>query len=201
MNNTELRKQKYKCRKSFQYLIKYLVAAIFLLQITFSNSAFGQSTNDWDAILTGKWMYDLNPSPFVSLYKMSYFLDDTGNKKTVSSILKEARINIDSMPYAQIEFNNNIYLATKKKVKDNIRLFKVLKETDDFFILCSEEDSICECKANTFIYYKPKLKLQRIQRPFSFSLKRNLIKRLNDLELSYPEDYEEMSFCQLLENI
>src|SRR5690554_3339112 len=184
-----------------RFLVKLIVYFSFLVLVTIPHNALAQSNSDWNAITTGKWMYDLNSSPFVSLYRMSYFLDDSGNKKTVSSILKEARINIDSIPYAQIEFNKNIYLATKKSQKGNIRLFKVLKETDSLFILCSEEDAICECKANTFIYYKPKLKLQRIQRPFSFSLKRNLLKRLNDMGIDKPDDYGNLSFCEIIEEL
>lgn len=184
-----------------RFLVKLIVYFSFLVLVTIPHNALAQSNSDWNAITTGKWMYDLNPSPFVSLYKMSYFIDDSGNKKNVSSILKEAGINIDSIPYTQIKFNKNIYLATKKNEKGNIRLFKVLKETDNLFILCSEEAPKCECKANTFIYYKPKLKLQRIQRPFSFSLKRDLLKRLDDMGIDKSGNYDNLSFCEIIEEL
>lgn len=97
--------------------------ALILLFFVFQSS-FSQTKDDWNTVSTGKWMYELNPSPFVSLYKMNYFIDDSGNKKSIKQILKEENINMDTLPYAQFNFKNNLYLATKKSKNSEVRFFK-----------------------------------------------------------------------------
>lgn len=174
--------------------------ALILLFFVFQSS-FSQTKDDWNTVSTGKWMYELNPSPFVSLYKMNYFIDDSGNKKSIKQILKEENINMDTLPYAQFNFKNNLYLATKKSKNSEVRFFKIIKENTDFFILCNQESEICDCKSGTFLYLKSTQKLQRIQKPFSFSLKRNLISRLVDYNIHIPVDYENKDFCELLKEL
>lgn len=106
----------------------------FILLFFVFKSSYAQTKDDLNTISTGKWMYDLNPSPFVTLYKMNYFIDDSGNKKTIEQVLKDEDINIDSLPYAQIDFNDNLYLVTKKSKNNTLRFFKIIKETPDYFI-------------------------------------------------------------------
>lgn len=160
----------------------------------------GQSQSDFNSISTGSWMYDLNPSPFVNLYKMDYFEDDDGNKKSIKDILANEDIRIDDLPYIVFNYQEKSFFALKKK-NDELRLFKVLSIHDDFFILCNRDDSFCDCKSETFLYFKPESKLQRIQRPFSFSLKRNLVKRLDDFGIAVPSHNEEMNFCDMLKSL
>lgn len=177
---------------------------IFLLiSFTFilTQSSIAQSKDDWVAISTGNWMYDLNSSPFVSLYKMGYFIDDDGNKKNLTEILSEQNINLDTVPYAIIHFKEKNFLALKKKQNGEIKMFKILKEHSDFFILCNQDDSLCRCRSGTYLYYRPNFKLQRIEKPFSFSLKKNLIDRLKYFNIELPLNYNIMTFCELLETI
>ncbi len=173
----------------------------FILLFFVFKSSYAQTKDDLNTISTGKWMYDLNPSPFVTLYKMNYFIDDSGNKKTIEQVLKDEDINIDSLPYAQIDFNDNLYLVTKKSKNNTLRFFKIIKETPDYFILCNQESEMCDCKSGTFFYLKSQHKLQRIQRAFSFSLKRDLISRLKDNNIPVPINHDNKNFCEILKEL
>jgi len=110
-------------------------------------------------------------------------------------------ISIDSLPYLIVDYNEDKFFLFKKKEKSSIRAFKILKSTGDLYLVCSDNVDLCDCKASTFIYKKSSKQLQRIQRPFSFSLKRNLIKRLDDMELEKPNGYEDLSFCEILKRL
>jgi hypothetical protein len=74
-----------------------------------------------------------------------------------------------------------------------------LKRTEGFFILCSENLSIFDCKTSTFLYYIPNLKLQGIEKPFGFSLKRNRADRLEEWVVKVPDYTNKMEHCELLE--
>ncbi|QTY27885.1 hypothetical protein [Flavobacterium sp. CS20] len=123
--------------------------------------------------------------------------------ETIKDMLEKEGVDlsIDTLPYLILDYKNDKFFLTKKTEKSNIRAFKILKTTADFYVVCSDNVDLCDCKANTFIYKKSNDKLQRIQRPFSFSLKRNIIKRLDDMELDKPEGYEDLSFCEILEGL
>lgn len=162
------------------------------------SSVQAQSISDWKAITTGKWMYDLNPSPFVQLYKMEFFLNDQGERTPFSEVLKSQKIDLDSMPFATIFFKNQEYLAVKRKNSGDPRLFKILKKGSDYLLLCDDEKEICDCKSGTFIYYIPESRLQRIQKPFSFSMKRNLTDRLNEWDIPLPSGWEKMGYGDAL---
>lgn len=110
-------------------------------------------------------------------------------------------MSIDTLPYLIVDYKEDSFFLTKKNEKSNIRAFKVLKSNKDLFILCSDDKELFDCKANTFIYKKSNKELQRIQRPFSFSLKRNIIKRLNDMEIDKPDDYDDLSFCEIIKEL
>lgn len=110
-------------------------------------------------------------------------------------------ISIDTLPYLIVDYKEDSFFLTKKNEKSTIRAFKVLKSTEDLFIFCSDNIGLCDCKANTFIYKKSSKQLQRVQRPFSFSLKRNIIKRLNDMKVEKPDGYKDLSFCEILEEL
>ena len=178
--------------------MKSYLPLILLFIFKFS---FAQTKNDFNTIITSKWIYELNPSPFVALYKMNYFIDDSGDKKSIEQILKEADINIETLPYAQIDFNNNLYLATKKSKNSDFRFFKIMKETSQIFILCDVESEMCDCKSGTFLYFKSQEKLQRVQKAFSFSLKRNLISRLEAYDIQVSENQENKDFCKILREL
>lgn len=123
--------------------------------------------------------------------------------ETIKDMLEKEGVELstDTSPYLVVDFENDKFFLNKKNEKSSIRAFKILKSTVDLYIVCSDNVDLCDCKANTFIYKKSNDKLQRIQRPFSFSLKRNIIKRLDDMELDKPEGYEDASFCEILERL
>lgn len=62
-------------------------------------------------------------------------------------------------------------------------------------------NDICDCQGGTFLFYKPQQKLQRIEKAFSFSLKRNLIDRLDKFEILLTSDSEEKSFCDIIKSL
>lgn len=123
--------------------------------------------------------------------------------ETIKDMLEKegVELSIDTLPYLIVDYEDDKFFLTKKAEKSSVRAFKVLKSTADLYIVCSDNVDLCDCKANTFIYKKSNNQLQRIQRPFSFSLKRNIIKRLDDMELEKPDDYEDASFCEILERL
>jgi len=67
-------------------------------------------------------------------------------------------------PYSIIEADQKNFFAYKKQANSDIRVFKILKEKEDYFVLCNEDKDICDCKTETFIYFKPEEKLQRIEK-------------------------------------
>lgn len=177
--------------------------AVFNLFIILFSNLFvnAQTKDDFNKIVNGQWMYELNPSSFVMLYKLNFFTDKNNNKISITELLANENIELDTLKYGKIKYNHQFYLATKKSQNSDVRLFKIFKESMDYFVLCDENDDLCDCKSGTFLYYKPKLKLQRVEKPFSFSLKRNLISRLGEFNIALPSGYESMNFCGLLEKL
>lgn len=123
--------------------------------------------------------------------------------KTIEYRLKKegVELSLDSAFYKKIEHTGENYLVLKNSKNSNIRAFKILKEYNNFFLLCNEVVDMCKCKSSTFIYYIPDLKLQRIEKPFSFSLKRNLISRLREMKIDYPKGYDSLTFCQIMNSL
>jgi hypothetical protein len=68
--------------------------------------------------------YDGTPSKLTLLNKYNYFVDESGNKKTVMEAFKEQNSNIYEIPYAQVKIDNVDYFATKKSPLSDIRLSK-----------------------------------------------------------------------------
>lgn len=131
-------------------------------------------------------------------YALSIPYEQSGNLKK--------DLNIDSekvhSPFSIINSDDEkTFFAYKKYDKSNIRVFKILKENEDYFVLCNEDKETCNCKSGTFLYYKPEKKLQRIEKAFSFSLKNNLIDRLNKFNIPTPKDYEELGFCEIIDSL
>lgn len=132
-------------------------------------------------------------------YKFFY---GKGSKPIDYMLKKEGiKLSIDSGSYKKIENTGENYLVIKNSKNSNIRAFKILKEYNNFFLLCSEVVDMCKCKASTFIYYIPDSKLQRIEKPFSFSLKRNLVSRLKEMKIDYPKGYDVLTFCQIMNSL
>lgn len=142
-----------------------------------------------------------SPAQFSFPYNYKFFYGK-GNKTIEYMLEKDGlELSVDSALYKKIENKGENYLAIKNMKTSNIRAFKILKEYNNFFFLCSEVVDICKCKSSTFIYYIPDSKLQRIEKPFSFSLKRNLISRLKGFKIFYPKEYESLTFCQLINSL
>lgn len=120
--------------------------------------------------------------------------------ETIKDLLEKEglELSVDNTPYLIVDFKDNKFFISRKSQKSRIRVFKILKETNDLYLVCIDNVELCDCKGNTFIYKKTNNQLLRIQRPFSFSLKRNLIKRLEDMELDKPDGYDNSTFCEIL---
>jgi hypothetical protein len=132
-------------------------------------------------------------------YKFFY---GKGSKSIEYMLKKEGvKLSIDSASYKKIENTGENFLVIKNSKNSNIRAFKILKEHNNFFLLCSEIVDMCKCKSSTFIYYIPDSKLQRIEKPFSFSLKRNLISRLKEMKIDYPKEYDSLTFCEIMNSL
>src|SRR5699024_2482927 len=103
---------------------------------------------------------------------------------------------------AKLKLEDTLYLAVKEKKNRSPRMFRILKENDSYFLLCSRNAPICDCKWDTFLYFKVYNQLQRIERPFSFSLKNSLLSRLEDYKIPFPEkNIEDKDFCDLLKEL
>lgn len=175
---------------------------IFLVVISFTSGlSYSQTTDDLTKIASGHWMFEVNPTTFLQLYKMNFFLDQSGSKVTISELLENEEIDLNKVPYGKIRYGEKEYLAVKRRPESDIRLFKILRENNAYFILCSNEEDICECRANTFFFFKAPSKLQRIEKPFSFSLKNNLVKRLEEYDQPIPSTIDSLSFCETLNNL
>ncbi|KEQ30211.1 MULTISPECIES: hypothetical protein [Bacteroidota] len=123
------------------------------------------------------------------------------NKSLTNNLYRQGVLPKDAFPNKIIELDNKQFLVVQKSEKSVIRAFKILEEREEFYILCSEDVDICSCKSSSFIYYKPSYKLQRIEKAFSFSLKRNLIARLHQFNIPVPSNYEDLKFCELLKQL
>ncbi|MCT4317806.1 hypothetical protein CMT34_17445 [Elizabethkingia anophelis] len=131
----------------------------------------------------------------------SHYIPHSGSKSLTTRLYKEGVIPKEAYPNKIMEFKGQKYFIYQKTRKSDIRAFKILKEADMFYLLCNDDNDVCQCKAGTFFYFKTDLKLQRIEKPFSFSLKKNLISRLKKYKIPLPNDSENMTFCELLQRL
>ncbi len=109
-------------------------------------------------------------------------------------------LEFENKHYHQIEVNNNNYLVIKNE-RSKLRAFKILKETNQLFVLCLQKKDICKCNANTFLLVKSTNQLQKIERPFSFSMRRDLLKRLDKLQIEKPANIKGLAFCEILKEL
>lgn len=105
-------------------------------------------------------------------------------------------------PNKRINYLDKNYFSIQNSDNSEIITFVILKENNDLLVLCNKEvNDICDCQEGTFLFYKPQQKLQRIEKAFSFSLKRNLIDRLDKFEILLPPESEEKSFCEIIKSL
>ncbi len=123
--------------------------------------------------------------------------------ETIASMLKKegVELNIESQGYAIVNQDKSSFLLFKKKEKSDIRAFKILRKTNNFYLLCSDDVELCNCKGNTFLYFSQTHKLQRIQRPFSVSMKKDLLRRMEQFSIKFPQEHKQLDFCELLNKI
>ena len=173
---------------------------LFFVSFNFFGNA--QTKDDWNNLTTGQWAFDVNPSLFILNHRLEYFLTKDDNKRiSIPELLEKENVIVENNSYKEIKYGENQYLITRRKDKGNLRMFKVLKESENLYVLCSENRDICDCKANTFLYFKSESKLQRIEKAFSFSLKQNLLDRLTENKIIYKPNKEDLSFCEILKNL
>lgn len=175
------------------------IFSCILLFILYSSSLHSQTTKDWNSISSGKWAFEVNPSLFVLNYKLDFFLSSDDKKHSINEFLKNKNLDIDEGNSEKFKHGDNFYLVTNFNKKN--RIFRVLKERDNYYILCSDDEKICDCKQNSFIYFKHKNILQRVEKPFSFSLKNNLLDRMQKQNIQIPKNTETMSYCEVLESL
>ncbi|KQR94455.1 hypothetical protein ASG01_00780 [Chryseobacterium sp. Leaf180] len=179
--------------------MKYILS--FILSLFYGILCYSQTKEDLNRISSGQWAFDVNPNLFVLHYQMDFFLSKDEHKKvSIPELLKRENTDLKENSYKKFKYDGEDYLVTRKDIKSDPRIFKILKENETFFILCAEKRSLCDCKAETFTYFKPTNQLQRIQKPFSLSLKNNLLDRLKELSAD-TSTTENSSFCQILETI
>lgn len=130
-----------------------------------------------------------------------YYIPPHKNHSLTNNLYKRGVLPKEAFPNKIIELDKKQFLIIQKTEKSSVRAFKILDENEKFYILCSEDVDMCNCGSGSFIYYKPKLKLQRIEKAFSFSMKRNLVSRLNQLDIPVPANYKDFKFCEILEQL
>jgi hypothetical protein len=83
-----------------------------------------QNWVEWTAIISPLVSSDGTPRKLRLLNTYNYFVDESGNKKTIAEAFKEQNSNIDEIPYAQVKSDNVDSFATKKSPLSDIRLSK-----------------------------------------------------------------------------
>jgi hypothetical protein len=79
-------------------------------------------------------------------------------------------------PNKRINYLDKNYFLIQDSDKSEIITFVILKENNDLLVLCNQEvNDICDCQEGTFLFYQPQQKLQRIEKAFSFSLKKTCL--------------------------
>lgn len=158
-----------------------------------------QSSLSGNPYLTNQWMYSFHIDPFSYMNMMNLWLsNDEPNLKDQLGPFDEA---FGPQNYLTFDEGEKDYFIYRKNKKSDIRYFKILKENTDYFILCDEDNDICDCKAGTFLFFKNGQQLQRIEKAFSFSLKKNLVERLSARSLPVPQHWEQLGFCQILREL
>lgn len=105
-------------------------------------------------------------------------------------------------PNKRINYLDENYFLIQDSDKSEIITFVILKENNDLLVLCNQEvNDICDCQEGTFLFYQPQQKLQRIEKAFSFSFKKNLLNRLKKFEILLPPESEEKSFCEIIKSL
>jgi hypothetical protein len=90
------------------------------------------------------------------------------------------------------------YLFVKNS-KGKVKVYFLLLEGDGFYLSCLKPtNQICGCGSELIIYAPNSNTLKRVERPFSFSLKRNLINRLANLGILELEARDFKDLCNLL---
>lgn len=124
------------------------------------------------------------------------------NKYGLSYAMLES-IGIDPTTMDLKEFIETEVLSEKvlfyKEDSTTIRPFYVLLHKEIFFLLSSKlEDELCDYKENIFLFIPSSGYLEKVQKDFSFSFKKDLIKKFNE-QLGFSiQDEEYKNYCEVL---
>lgn len=122
------------------------------------------------------------------------------NKTLTSKLSKIGILPKEVYPNSILEYQGKQYFLFQKSRNSEIRSYRILNESIGYLVLCNDDfDEICSCKGGTFLFYKPKQILQRVEKSFSFSLKKNLIDRIKEFQSPIPPNIEEKTYCEILQ--
>lgn len=177
--------------------MKRLILLGILLFVTLSS--FGQSS--FKPILTGEFMYDYYKNPISYLYYDLIILQNPYKQNTFDTLYSIAIRDFSEKPdTVKYTFINSEEVMLIRK-NGNIRLFRVLKKSTDYVLLCKENKSLCDCKASMSIYFINTDELKNVEKPFSLSLRKNLLQRLNEHGVSLDGIDTSGQLCSLLKSL
>lgn len=178
---------------------KFTLSFILSFFLLFSNFAKAQSDSDNQALAALGILYLAN----------GYDSDDKSffatNKYGVSDLLIEKlEIPIDEMEtgdFRVLQTGESQTLFYKKE-EGLLRPYDIIVKTDRYYLLSPYAKSdICDYKANTVLFIPEKNYLKYVETPFSFSLRKDLAKKLDEelgIEIN-PKDFGR--FCEMLAHI
>lgn len=175
--------------------IRHILFALFVFpgfawefthgQIPIIDIATNQESALWSIILFLD--DDEEPAPMLAQYELSE--------------LQDLLIN-DDLPFLIAKSNGYKYIVFKPGLFRRQReLMRVIHQDkiNNYFLLCPKiVDDICDCGTDLYFYLPVSNKLKSVQKPFSFSLKRNLTKLLKNKFNIYFDENQYNSTCDLL---
>lgn len=164
-------------------------------------SLVSYSQLDIKPILTGQFMYDYYKNPVSYLYYDLVILQNPSNTNSFDTL----HLNIVKDFFKEAKNNEFAFIGSGEymlfKRNGGLKFFRVLKNSEDYVLLCKENRSLCDCKTSMSIYFTDSKVLKNVERPFSFSLKKNLIYKLNRQGIELKDAHSDDDLCKTLEKL
>jgi len=152
-------------------------------------------------ILTGEFMYDYYRNPISYLYYDMIILQNPTRQDGFDTLKTKFIQDFLEKPYSIKYYLDDLRNVALIRRKDKIKFFRILKRNSNYMLLCKENKSLCDCKASMAIYFFDTDLLKNVERPFSFSLKRNLVYRLCEQGIEVDTVLAKKELCSLLQNL
>jgi hypothetical protein len=131
--------------------------------------------------VTAQYCSNWIANPFC-VFCACYTHDDNNQARVVPdlTVIGDSLLQLTHEPFARYRYEepdcslSDLDLLFVKKKSGKIRRAFILIERDEFIIACTRPKELCDCGSDILIYLPSTNSLRAIERPFSFSLRKDL---------------------------